>query len=210
MRGGRWTPVSLTPPYVLLTGTRSCGRAMWNYATCWPTAPRSSKLTSRSWRRERWVVFLFPLGHTHYFEMACYWDVAQCDFNSATFGNSFPAVMKGYFWSTWALCRNKRSKAMNWKKNPKTIIVTITPAVCTDSNAAYLQLAAGSQCYCLKVALVLFHKRHDCQNTQRKHYHPGLFIFVTASISCNTRNIQISAYFGHIFFCKLTKPNPLL
>lgn len=41
--------------YLLLAGTRSCGRAMWNYATCWPTALRSSRLTSRSWHRERWV-----------------------------------------------------------------------------------------------------------------------------------------------------------
>lgn len=47
--------VSMSPPYLPSAGIRSCGRATWNYATCWPTAPRSGRSTSRRWHRERWV-----------------------------------------------------------------------------------------------------------------------------------------------------------
>lgn len=54
-RDGDGLPVSVTPPPLLSAGIRSCGRATWNCATCWPTAPRSGRSTSRRWHRERWV-----------------------------------------------------------------------------------------------------------------------------------------------------------
>lgn len=93
-------------PLCSLSGTRSCGRATSNYATCWPTAPRSSRSTSRSWRRERWVerkkkkilfpFFLLSRSHIFHCQVACSWyvDAVQYAFNLNVLGAHFPQIWK--------------------------------------------------------------------------------------------------------------------
>lgn len=84
--------VSMSPPYLPSAGIRSCGRATWNYATCWPTAPRSGRSTSRRWHRERWVkenktafdMYFFVSFHTH-----------NLSVEGAFSGSACPGDMKG-------------------------------------------------------------------------------------------------------------------